>query len=197
MQCTLGRNRPNRNGCDLPLQNEDWQFKNPIAKGEIIGRWEREKRMKEAIPKGLKGIIPQEEKIMTNQERVEKVAEMIKSGMTYREMADELNYKSEGSVSKLVAEAKEQGLISPKESTSEEETIEATNEIANEAEKDEEPINLDSFTEVAVLMKAKADKCREHAERMNQAHVIAKAIDEFLGESGQDLIERLFMVVCP
>ncbi len=197
MQCTLGRNRPNRNGCDLPLQNEDWQFKNPIAKGEIIGRWEREKRMKEAIPKGLKGIIPQEEKIMTNQERVEKVAEMIKSGMTYREMADELNYKSEGSVSKLVAEAKEQGLISPKESTSEEETIEATNEIANEAEKDEEPINLDSFTEVAVLMKAKADKCREHAERMNQAHVIAKAIDEFLGESGQDIIERLFMVVCP
>ena len=60
---------------------------------------------------GVMHLQPRHHRLMTARERIKVVAELANQGKTYREIADLLRYQSSGSVSRIMRDAKAQGLI--------------------------------------------------------------------------------------
>lgn len=188
---------------DLEEPPEEWQFENPIVSAKVGGEVKVKDiftRPKPAPPKYkpisefLKTIDREANKVefikLDMDKQVKMVAEAYNEGLGVSEAQRKLGIRSPGTYYNRLKSAKEMGLV-----LTEAPAKETQAEVVPVKEK-QAPLVPEEEAQTPLVIKADFDaairEARGRVEILEQANMIAKALNELLGESGNDLVNEIF-----
>lgn len=176
---------PYRGGCRLPLSNEDWQFKNPIASGVITTEDESFAGKVEGEPMKINSL-PEDKLLML-------IAEEYNAGTAVAEIMRRFEVSQRKLYDVYLRKAKERGLIKKlrgrgkpvgKSHPWKKQPFVMPKKTTPEPVMEGRPV-IDRFSELVKQAEEQLDK----AKRIQQ---IATALHEEFGQDAESMLEQLY-----